>query len=328
MFIQHQSQFAFLKSLQRWLKWAFGGVPARFSTPGFYSFWSKSIPFKDSQLHVEDVQPGDYLDVLIDNSSLLVKTLELPSAARAHLAKTVDLQMRQTLPGSGQDLVWRYAIKERTGSHFAVEVLIVKRATLQSIVADASERGAVVRTISAADKNALPLLDNRKYTDRSKRFWLAANFCLILALAASVFWHEWRETSLLSGQLQQLKIEKSNLVDKVVKLREATEEKDLRLASIENDIAFFQSEHRRLPVLLDLTQELSDHTWISEVSIEAQEMRLSGFSSDEISMVISNLRKRDWVDRITIDGPVIFDNLARKNRFDLVILLTPLSGGM
>lgn len=326
MIIQRQSQFAFFNAFKRWLKWAFGGLPTWLILPGLQRVWSKKALYRNATLHADSLERGDIVDVVVDESSLLRKSLELPVVAKSNLQKAVDMHMRQTLPSSGQNLLWRARTVMQTKQKIILEIFVIKLEAVQSISKLVKEVGAHVRTIQVIENGVKPFVDNRRKTDRFHHLWIIMNVLLALFVLASLLWIEWRETQSLSAQLKLQLDQKSAISERLVKLRQDSDQKEQLINSIDADISLFASEYRRLPILLELTEKLPDETWLSEVSIEAQEMRLSGFSSEDMSETISQIRSIELVDAVIVDGPVIFDSLAQKNRFDLVVVLKAAPG--
>ncbi len=260
------------------------------------------------------------MDVELNPALMLQKQLIVPHAAKAKLARTVELDVRQSLPGGGDDLVWVSTIEKREGSNLHVIVYLIKRKTLEQIEELLASKNAIARTISVSGGYKLkPLIDHRRVTDRSRRVWDIVLVLLLVLSFGLVFWGELRERAELQARISLLQQQKTELSTGLLSLREKLENESSSYSAILNDANALMSEHQRLHAILDLTEVLDDKTWISELVFSGSNLRLSGFTGDEITSVIDAIRPLGWVNRVDISGPITFDTYTRKNRFDLSV---------
>ncbi|KIC34973.1 hypothetical protein RA26_20010 [Leisingera sp. ANG-M7] len=285
--------------------------------PGWRSDWSRKVLLEYALLRAE---PGDRLDIQLGSSLFLTKEIKVPIAARANLAKVVSMAVRQSSPGGGRNLIWRHQVKGRSGKELLVQVFILKNTVLPQLTSQAEAAGASIRMVSIADAlNAQPLLDNRKEVDRPLRLWSAATAALLTAALLGVSWIELRETRTLQLRKQELVTEQRQLAEHALRLRERLDQQNAGFTRISNDIQTFEDDHRRLALLLDLTDALSDTTWVSEASLFQRRVQLSGFTSDDVPSLLSSLRNLPWATKAELDGPVSFDSFNRKSRFEFII---------
>lgn len=305
--------------------WTLGGLPSWFVLPGLLLRWSRPLRIDNWPAKAADFPKGAVLDLLLGPDLLLKKHLTLPIAARQNLPKVIDLKMRQSLPGGGADLIWRYGTGKRHKSNLEIPVYLLKRSTLAEIKS-ACAQNARVRTIGIAeDATTMPFWDNRKRIDRPRRFWQGVAVALAVALLAMVAWQEGTTTRALQSQVTALKRQKSALAEQAVALRAKLDEENASFAAISRDLQVFLAEYHRLHILLDLAKIMDDETWISELSIIGSDLHLSGFTGRDVTDVMANLRNVRWVQRVDLNGPVSFDSFSRRNRFDLSVDLRPLA---
>jgi Tfp pilus assembly protein PilN len=309
------------------LTWTLGGLPGWVILPGFLSRWSQPLHVNRMPIQAGDLPKGAVLDVLLGSDLLLEKRLALPVAARANLSKAIDLNMRQSLPGGGADLLWCHGAGQRQGANLNIPIYLLKKSVLAEIRSAASSDGAMVRSINVAgDRSALPFWDNRKHMDRPRRFWWGIATFLLIAHGGLLLWQEMVESRSLQSRIALLEGKKVALSSQAVELRAKLDAQNTDFVSISRDMEVFKAEYHRLPILLSLTESLSDETWISEFAVNGNDLRLSGFTKQDVTEVMASIRGLAWVQRVDLDGPVSFDSFSRQNRFDLSVSLRLGSG--
>jgi len=307
--------------------WTLGNLPGWLVLPGFLASWSQPLRIDTKRIKADDLPKGVAVDLLLGPDLLLEKHLTLPVAARANLPRAIDLNMRQSLPGGGVDLLWSHGAGKREGSRLDIPVYLLRKTALAEIKAMASSHGGRVRTVAVAnDPSARPFWDNRKRHDLPRRFWGKITAVLVIALAGAIIWQETSQIETLHSQIDALESEKSDLSNQAVELRAKLDAENTSIATISRDLEIFRVEFHRLPILLDLTEALSDETWVSDLAISGTDIRLSGFTTQDVTEVMAAIRELSWVQRVDLDGPVSFDSFSRQNRFDLLVGLHAVEG--
>jgi len=284
--------------------------------------WSRSLRVDTLSLEGNGIAPGDLLDIELGPELFLHKQLAVPLAARASLSKVVDLNMRQSLPGGGENLVWQYTIEERGKSGLRLGIYLIKKETLQRIAEAVTLKEGAVRTIGIAGvRTKTPLMDNRSTVDRPRRFWDASVVLLLVIAVGLVFFQGFQARAELRKQISLFEQQREELNQSTFELRGQLDAETSSHATIGRDVALFLSEHQRLPIILDLTETLDEETWVSELIVSGSKLVISGFTSGEVIDVMESLTSLPWVARVNLEGPVTFDTLSRKDRFDLSILI-------
>lgn len=300
-------------------------LPGWFVLPGFMRQWSRSLRIEALPPIVDDFAQGDVLDIELEPNLLLRKQLVVPLAAKASLSQAVDLNMRQSLPGGGTDLIWRYAIEGREKSGLRLGIYVIKKTALEQIAEAVRLKKGIIRTISVANVTTVkPLVDSRRNVDKTRQFWDAATIALLVLSVGLVSLQGLQHGAELQQQIAQLEQQKLDLNQSTIDLRRQLDAETSSYAAIRRDVKLFISEHQRLPIILDLTEALDEKTWASEVVISGSRLMLSGFTSHEVADVMDAIRPLPWVARVDLEGPVTFDTFSRKNRFDLSIMLQPI----
>ncbi|WP_299749703.1 PilN domain-containing protein [uncultured Tateyamaria sp.] len=302
--------------------WTLGGLPGWLYLPGLMTKWSHRIDLDNLSDAAGKFKPGQLVDVLLDGEQLLTKSLDIPIAAKGSLHKVVEVNLRQSLPQGGADLVWTYGIKERNGSKLNVLVHLMRKRDLDALTHRASESGTQIRTVRVAGMlDAPPLLDKRNKTDRPLKVWAAIMLALLASCVGTFWWQHQQTIRALNAELDSLQVLASAIGDEVISLRSSLSEAQTNAASERSEFEQFVAEHRRLPLLLDLTNTLTDDTWISEFELLGDELLLTGFTGDDVATVIEELSRLDDVSKVVLDGPVSFDRASQKNRFSFLLSL-------
>lgn len=246
----------------------------------------------------------------------------MPLAAQNSVQKAVDLNMRQTLPGGGKDLIWRQGVGAKSGQKIEVPVYLLKREVITEIHHLARDHRIDIRTITVDGKDRIaPFFDARKRFDWPIRLWTTVTIVLLIFVIALIGWRAVQETWILETELAELQVQKIESTTEVLELSTALDAENTSFSMISRDIAILASQYQRMPILTDLTDTLDDQTWISELSLVGEELYLSGFTKSDVTEIMSALRRLSWVENVELDGPVSFDSFSRQNRFDLSVQL-------
>ena len=293
--------------------------------PGIRRRWSRTIfvgPNSDFTKDRFDIAKGELIDVALDPAICLKRSLSFPKAVQQNLAKAVDVSVKQTVPENGKDLVWRWKVRKKTKSEIQVEVYLFKKADLVAVGRSISEQKGIVRTVFVDGlKNSPVLIDNRPKSDFSVKFWGAITVLAALSCLAFFAISEARQTSELKSNLVETVSEQSELSERAVLLRQKLDQEDEAFALLNGDLSLFEAEYQRLPILLELTELLDDNVWISEFALIGANLRLSGFSTQDVPEIMAEIRALSWVSSVSLSGQINFDAISRQNRFDLLITL-------
>ncbi len=302
--------------------WLFGGLPAWLIYPGMVKYWSQTVHIGRFDACASELPNNEVIDLYLGKELLLEKRMNVPLSARANVSKAVDLKMRQSLPGGGGELIWRFGTGKLGEGSIDVPIYLLKRSVLSEIRKSAVAKGSTLRLVMVADDaSAQPFWDERKHTDRAKRIWFLCTLAFGICFLGMTLWQGQSAKRVVSTQVSQLEAAKAVLAAEALKLREERDLENAKLSDVQSDLEMFQADYQRLPVLLDLTLALGDESWVSELSIDGTFVRFSGFTEQEVTDVITTVRGLDWVNRVDLDGPVSFDSFSRKHRFDLAIQL-------
>ena len=309
-------------------RWSLGGLPKWLVLPGGRAEWSESFEVLELPFASDRDFKGAVMDVKLGKKLVLHKELTFPAALWHNLDKAVELNVRQSMPGNPQNLVFRHRVIGRDKKVIRVEIFLVKKAVIDAIVRQMTGLGARVRTISVSGFESLDVFhDNRAVTDRVIRSWSIACCALALSIGAVLAASEIRRVTELKYLKSELQVSMTDLSAQAVDLRNQIEEKQRNQKNIESDLSLFHEEFHRLGILLDLSASLPDDTWVSMFELKGKSLTISGFTKREVSDAVGSLRELPWVEHVELVGPANFDSYSRSTRFELSVGIKPVRWG-
>ena len=264
------------------------------------------------------------VDLVLAPALFLHKTVRLPRAAARAVAGAIETQLRQEMPARAAGLVWRAEPQPREGTVQPYRVHVFKQQDLTALLQAAAGTGAEVRRVEIDTARPVPpLFRRRSRADRITRTWhgLAAGLA-IAALGAVLGPQAWR-TATLTARTAALEAELATLLDEATAQKARAVARDASLSGLVTDVARFNADYRRFPVVADLTDSLDDGVWISSLSLDGDTLRLAGFSRADLSQTVRVVQAAPWAAEVAIDGPVVVDPVRQENRFQLRVTLRP-----
>lgn len=260
--------------------------------------------------------------IVLDPALALVRRVELPKAVATKADAALGLQLRQTLPGQGQGLVWRSMEIGRTGDKATYGVYIVKQSLLDDLLTELRGLGARVDRIDLGVPGLAPVWERHPATVQTAKNW--AGFSALSVILVAVIAVIGLATD--RSALVDLVSARSSQVEELerrfeTKLTEA-DEGEKAAAAVLQDMAMFSAQSRRLQLLADLTAILPDTVWVSELSIAGDRLVMSGFSTSEVTEVISLVQSLPWARDVQLNGAISFDSYSGQNRFEIGLLIS------
>lgn len=300
-------------------EWIGHRIPSWLVLPGLAKQWSRMYHVSSLPFAGNDIEEGERLDVKLAPELFLQKQMTVPAAAKSALTQAVDLNLKQTLPGGGEGLVWRFRIEKRDKTSLHLVIYVIKKETLDQIEAAVSAARGIVRTVGVAEHRMTPILDHRARVDIARWRWEVVGMALVCMISIVALMQSFQRNAELKTQVSQLEAYKNELSTQAVALRAQMDSENDDSSGLINDYELFVRDYGRLSLILDLTQAFDDATWVSELVINGRTLILSGFTGHDVTEVLETAQSLPWAEQVRLDGPVVFDSFSRKNRFDLSI---------
>ena len=264
------------------------------------------------------------VDLVLATGLFLPKTVRLPRAAARAAADAIDMQLRQDMPARAAGLVWRAEPLPRKGGVQPYRVHVFKQQELTALLQAASGTGAEVRRVLIDTAAPVPpLFHRRSRADRITQGWHVLAAVLALAALGAVLGPQAWRTARLDAETAALEAELATLLDEAAALKAQAVARDAARGGLVADVARFNADYRRFPLIADLTDRLDDGVWISSFALDGDTLRLAGFSRADLAQTVRAVQAAPWAAEVAIDGPVVVDPVRQENRFQLRVTLRP-----
>jgi general secretion pathway protein L len=311
---------------RRVARWVGNIMPESLFLPGLFlpeavRFRADQIPLSESgRLALGDLaRKQDEIAIEIDARATLVRTVRLPKAAAGMADDAVRVQLRQTLPGQAQGLIWQISPGTAEGDFIRYEVYILRADDLLALRQSVTTGGARVTSVHVAGMTGRPIwLADEKRSKRAQTAAMGAVLAVLLMALVPIWWLSAESRALADANAAKM-MSVAALELKLGELSASANTADTREADLRKDMARFIQQSRWLSLMGDMAQALPTTVWLSEMSLSGQEMRLSGFSSGDATEVLRILQGRPWAESARMDGPIRFDSLTQQNRFSIWI---------
>lgn len=259
-------------------------------------------------------QGGAAVEVALAPDLFLKRAVPLPAAARRDAAGAVALQMRQSMPGQAEGLIWRHA--EGTGE--TVDVYVLKEARLTELLREAGVR---LRRVVIDGVATAPLHDARGETDRAERFWNRAMPVLaglvLLAVLGGQGLRLWQADQAVAAGEARL----AALRDEAAAARATAEARDAEGAARQADALRMARDGRRMALLADVTGALGDEVWLTSLMVQGDVLRLGGFVAGDVAQVLAAVKALPWVAAADLDGAVGLGEGTGERRFQVIVTM-------
>jgi len=259
---------------------------------------------------------------VIDPELTLRRRVELPKAVGAKADAAIGLQLRQSLPGQGQGLVWRSALMSRGVEKSEYGIYLVKQSLIDDILSELRSVGGKVEAITIGAPGLQPVWQLFPKVGQTARNWMAFTAFSVAAIAlGSVILGE-RSRMSLSALVDARAARVAEFEERLVAKREDADKGSQRAQEVLLSLDLFAAQARRLGLLTELTVALPDTVWISELSISGDRLVLSGFVAGDVTDVISIVQGLSWASEVQLNGAISFDSYSGQNRFELGVVVT------
>lgn len=257
---------------------------------------------------------GAPVDVKLSREVFLYRELTVPRAAQKHAGDVVALQMRQSMPGQAEGLIWRHV----TGPGTTVQVFVLKAEWLTELK---QTPGVTLRRVMIDGVKAPPLYDARAETDKIERFWTHAAVAVAGGALALVLSVQTFAVVRAEHAVAQKTAQVAALREDATAARDVAEARDARSAAHLASVGRLVQETRRLTLLADLTRVLDDDVSLESFALDGQLLRLSGLATKDVSGVVSAIRSLEWAEGVDLDEAVAIETGSGGRRFQLRIIV-------
>lgn len=268
------------------------------------------------------------VEISIPPQACLTREITLPKAVAPRASAAIALQLRQTLPGGGKGLIWRFMKKAATSETVTYLACILKQQQVDALVAALTASGAKVAGLRITGSDGTALWTGVAHKDRMRRMGLIASVAAALLPAAVTTALSNRDLAVASAELQVTKERVERLKERLLAEKSAEGDAEAKKQDLVQAVGSFNNQSWRLQILADLTRALPDSVWISELAIAEDQVSLAGFSAGEVSEILMVLQSIAWVSNAQLDGPVSVDASSGESRFQVSVSIKDADPGL
>lgn len=259
--------------------------------------------------------------VRLSAEKALTTRITLPLAVEENLRQVMDFELDRRTPFSSKDVNFAYRLIDRDESadQLCVELTVVARPVVAAALLRAERFGLKPTIVDVASDdvagsgNLLPEDDIRPV--RRPRVLLRRVACaLLLALVGTALCRPVFLAHRTVGELNREILDAKRAATEAVRLRG-------EIAKLDDDERYLVDYKRKTPtvseILSELTRALPDNTWLVQLTLTANEAKLSGFSTSASSLVQLIGQSSLFVEP-RFRSAVVFDPGISRERFEMI----------
>jgi general secretion pathway protein L len=228
--------------------------------------------------------------LLLPQSKVLSKKIELPLVTESNLREVLGFEMDRQTPFSVNQVYFDHAISKRDSRAgiIEVELVVTPRKYLDDLLARLAETGILPHRASpqqsAQDRNPINLLPEqaRPRTRNSARHLNLALTLIALALLgimiALPMLKQAQRIDALAAEVD-IKMRKAQVIQRI----------GSNIEELSSGANFLVDKRRSTPLVLELIDELTrilpDDTWVNNLTIKGNEVQIQGFSTASAALI-------------------------------------------
>jgi general secretion pathway protein L len=268
------------------------------------------------------------VEIRLDTARVLSKVLQLPEASRNYLDAIVTHQLERMTPWTADRVVFDYTLAgdDAAGKdQIAVRLVAIARDSFDAIVERLKNAGIRPSLVGTTEDpldqpSQVNLLGISRAARRAalRRAVATGLMAVVLAGVAGSAFAGWR--------LYLANAEAAAVHEAILATRRAVEAALSNSEAAEGYRRLLAMKEGNVPmvVLLDrLSEVIPSSTYLTEYTVEGEELRLAGFSS-EAPALIGMLEETDLLTDVRFGAPTTREEGAMQDRFEIVArIVTP-----
>lgn len=265
---------------------------------------------------------GDGVMIRLDPAVLLRSSVTLPLAAESTLRPILENQLERLVPLPSSEVCFQYRVLSRSvpAKRVNVELVIARRATIDSAVALAQSAGLVPRLAFAAGEQqghdaALVLWrasGQASDTIARRRLKRAMEAMVVLLLVATYATYVYR----LDERRDELQSEIALLTKKAAVARTLVQQQ----AATQSAITLLEQRRKEpspLALLNELTGLIPTSAWVSQLNLRKRNIEIIGYSRRRVSSFVPRINNSDSFWNLKFRSPIALSPDGKGERFDI-----------
>jgi general secretion pathway protein L len=259
------------------------------------------------------------LTILLRDSRSLRRPLEMPAIAEPNLRQALFFEIERQTPFRAEDVYFDYHVLTRRPElkRLTVEMIAAPRAQVDAILSQARDWGlqpSIVDVLARDSQSGIGI--NLLRSDAVSARWSSprvASAVIAILLVAAVLYVPVNQLSAEDDSLAALVAVESAQAKQVLAKRAELDE-TIRAAKFLQERK--RNSPRELAVLNELTKALPDNTWLSRLSQNKADVKISGYSA-AASELIPRIDAVPLFKNPTFSSPIVQDTERKLERFDI-----------
>ena len=318
--------------LTMWFNWWLGGwndawalIPKATASqtrpPVLQTLEGTRLTFQTATDGTATWQASDNKDIpqgaLLDDDDVLLRTLNLPSLSARDIATTVAMDVHIASPFPPSDTHYGFSTHRNSNGTLCIEIAITRQSRLVQLQSRVPQTAFYAR----GQNGAIPLQSD---THANASAWYRSPLTLSLSVLLCLVLIAWiiSPTLLLRAEAQAHEIALAKLNREATPLLEKREELSTLQQQLENAHAF-DSEHPNPQIILEqLSGQIPDSTWISQLNLRKDQLTLEG-SSDNAIAIVGLLEKIPTLKEVRLGASINRDPRNGRETFQILARIHP-----
>lgn len=258
--------------------------------------------------------------LLLDDDSVLLRTLSLPSLSEKDLIAALSIDVQVNSPFKPSDTHYGYSIHRQPSGLTLIEIAIIHRNQLTQN--QAKQQHHVL--FAKGQYGAIPLHSNKDTTNTDD--WYRSPLTLSLGALTTLMLLAWAisPTLLLRAESMLSESALAKLSAHAAPLLQKREELNALQQQIESLQAFDREHPNPLIVLDQLSTQIPDGSWLSQYAQRKDQLNLEGVSGNAIA-IVSLLEKLPDLKEVRLGASINRDPRSGGETFQILARIQPSS---
>ncbi|MEH6826301.1 MAG: PilN domain-containing protein, partial [Motiliproteus sp.] len=260
--------------------------------------------------------------LLLPPEQTLHRSVWLPLAAEDNLAAVLCYELDRLTPFRGEQVYSAHRVLQRdtAGKRLQVELRLCPRSYLDPLLAQLRALSILPAQVTLAQPDGSDMADlNLLPQAQRHRGWRLSQLINALLLVTAVgLLAAWLLVPLYRLQTQAARLEP--LLQNAHAQAQEAQTLRKKLQQLRRDISYLAEKHssevKKLDILQELTLILPDDTWVQQLQLQDQEVRLQGQAA-EAATVVQMLENSPLLHRVKFRSPVTQDLRTDSERYHL-----------
>ena len=250
--------------------------------------------------------------VLLADDDVLLRELSLPPLSERDVAAAVAMNVQIASPFPMSDTHFGYSIQRLPNGHQHIDIALIRKGQLENLQAKYPKQALFARS----PRGAIPMQNDSQHPQSA---WYLSPLTLGLSVLLGLVLIAWiiSPTLLLRAESIAHEIALAKLNGAAAPLLQKREELSTLQQQLESAHAFDKEHPAPRPILEQLSSQIPDGTWISQLNLRKDQLTLEG-SSDNAIAIVSLLEKIPALKEVRLGASINRDPRNGRETFQIL----------